>query len=159
MRARSPARFATPARSTRTGSARRRHALAKEIHAVVSAAEELLRRADLLPAWVATIIAEPPSTRGRTLSYPAAQRLSQTVVLMYELLDAHEDTARLMGELARDSDFDARLDWQAHLEYLRALQRTGREVLARIVLEDLTHEPADQTNPAAPRGSGFRPLY
>ena len=61
-------------------------------------------------------------------------RLSeQAVVLIYELLDAHYDTARLADHLAGDPD------WQAHLEYLRALHRTGRELLARIALERDDH--------------------
>ena len=44
--------------------------------------------------------------------------------LVYELLDAHMDTLRM----ARDLDGD--LAWAAHLEYLRDLQRVGRETLA-----------------------------
>jgi hypothetical protein len=44
---------------------------------------------------------------------------------VYELLDAHVDTLRM----ARDLDLD--LAWAAHLEYLRDLQRVGRETLAR----------------------------
>jgi hypothetical protein len=47
--------------------------------------------------------------------------------LVYELLDAHEDTARL----ARDFVGDPR--WAAHLEYLRRLQCIGRETLAQTV--------------------------
>jgi hypothetical protein len=46
--------------------------------------------------------------------------------LVYELLDAHVDTLRM----ARDLDLD--LAWAAHLEYLRDLQRVGRETLARV---------------------------
>jgi hypothetical protein len=46
--------------------------------------------------------------------------------LVYELLDAHGDTARLAGELTGDPA------WAAHLEYLRNLQRLGRETLARL---------------------------
>lgn len=49
--------------------------------------------------------------------------------LVYELLDAHDDTARLaagLGDIA----------WEIHLDYLRALQRTGRELLARLGLEE-----------------------
>jgi len=45
--------------------------------------------------------------------------------LVYELLDAHDDTARLAGDLASDPH------WQVHLHYLRDLQRHGRESLAR----------------------------
>jgi hypothetical protein len=49
--------------------------------------------------------------------------------LVYELLDAHDDTASLatgLGDIA----------WLIHLDYLRALQRRGREILARLSLED-----------------------
>ena len=48
------------------------------------------------------------------------------VSLVYELLDAHDDTARLA--LGPDTDED----WPAHLDYLRCLQRRGREVLAGV---------------------------
>jgi hypothetical protein len=44
--------------------------------------------------------------------------------LLYELLDAHVDTIRM----ARDLDADPA--WAAHLDYLRDLQRVGREALA-----------------------------
>ena len=44
--------------------------------------------------------------------------------LVYELLDAHEDTMRLADSLAGDER------WAAHLDYLRDLQRVGRERLA-----------------------------
>jgi hypothetical protein len=44
--------------------------------------------------------------------------------LVYELLDAHDDTARI----ATGQDLDVR--WQAHLSYLRDLQRVARELLA-----------------------------
>jgi hypothetical protein len=44
--------------------------------------------------------------------------------LVYELLDAHADTARL----ASLHELDER--WAAHLDYLRDLQRVGREALA-----------------------------
>ena len=48
------------------------------------------------------------------------------VALAYELLDAHDDTARLIraGESSEE--------WPAHLDYLRCLQRRGREVLAAV---------------------------
>ncbi len=51
------------------------------------------------------------------------------VDLVYELLDAHDDTARLARAEGRDGA------WDAHLDYLRGLQRVGREVLA--------HTPSD----------------
>jgi hypothetical protein len=51
----------------------------------------------------------------------------ELAALVYELLDAHDDTARLaegLGDIA----------WEFHLDYLRALQRKGRETLARLGL-------------------------
>ena len=48
------------------------------------------------------------------------------VSLAYELLDAHDDTARLIR-----SDVGGE-EWPAHLDYLRCLQRRGREVLAAV---------------------------
>jgi len=44
--------------------------------------------------------------------------------LLYELLDAHIDTMRMARELETDPA------WAAHLDYLRDLQRVGREALA-----------------------------
>jgi hypothetical protein len=44
--------------------------------------------------------------------------------LVYELLDAHGDTMRLADGL------EAAPGWAAHLDYLRDLQRVGREALA-----------------------------
>ena len=52
--------------------------------------------------------------------------LAELVTLTYELLDAHSDTAAL----AAGSGEDVR--WRAHLDYLRALHRKTRELLARI---------------------------
>jgi len=45
--------------------------------------------------------------------------------LVYELLDAHVDTMRMADHLNDDPA------WGAHLDYLRDLQRVGREALAR----------------------------
>jgi hypothetical protein len=45
--------------------------------------------------------------------------------LLYELLDAHIDTIKLAGSLEDNQS------WAAHLDYLRDLQRVGREALAR----------------------------
>jgi hypothetical protein len=44
--------------------------------------------------------------------------------LVYELLDAHDDTARMAATLSPDPE------WDGHLDYLRHLQRVGRELLA-----------------------------
>ncbi|HMJ04199.1 MAG TPA: hypothetical protein VK506_14755 [Conexibacter sp.] len=49
----------------------------------------------------------------------------QLADLAYELLDALDDTARLAAK--RDGDD---LRWDAHVQYLRDLQRVGRDVLA-----------------------------
>ena len=46
--------------------------------------------------------------------------------LLYELLDAHVDTITLADELSGSEP------WAAHLDYLRHLQRIGRETLARM---------------------------
>jgi len=54
-----------------------------------------------------------------------AERSEQLARLVYELLDAHFDTERLLRERPDD------LQWRAHLSYLRDLQRLGREVLAQ----------------------------
>jgi len=45
--------------------------------------------------------------------------------LVYELLDAHDDTSRMADRLPGDEC------WLAHLDYLRDLQRVAREELAR----------------------------
>jgi hypothetical protein len=49
---------------------------------------------------------------------------AKLVELVYELLDAHDDTMRLAQGTACEED------WAAHLDYLRSLQRVGREQLA-----------------------------
>jgi len=54
----------------------------------------------------------------------------EAVALIYELLDAHDDTARMCEQMCDDSR------WAAHLEYMRALQRTGREMLARMPADE-----------------------
>jgi hypothetical protein len=61
------------------------------------------------------------------MSVPASTAITRTGLaeLAYELLDAHTDTARLVDGLPYDPS------WAAHLDYLRALQRKGREMLAR----------------------------
>ena len=56
---------------------------------------------------------------------PAASDREALTLLAYELLDAHDDTARLAQELAGD------VRWRTQLAYLRDLQRVGRELLAR----------------------------
>jgi hypothetical protein len=53
-----------------------------------------------------------------------------TITLIYELLDAHQDTAEIAQDLCDDPE------WASHLEYLRALQRIGREMLARMPADE-----------------------
>jgi hypothetical protein len=54
-----------------------------------------------------------------------SEAAASLAALAYELLDAHADTAQLADGLPYDRS------WAAHLDYLRALQRRGRETLAR----------------------------
>jgi hypothetical protein len=71
------------------------------------------------------------SDAGQPTAFPASSAsiarcgLPEVVVsFLYELLDAHHDTARLVTGSAPGES------WDAHLDYLRALQRVGRELLA-----------------------------
>jgi hypothetical protein len=52
--------------------------------------------------------------------------------LLYELLDAHIDTIKLAGSLEENGSLEQSQRWAAHLDYLRGLQRVGRETLARL---------------------------
>jgi hypothetical protein len=63
---------------------------------------------------------------------PGAEAGGSLAELAYELLDAHTDTAQLVNGLPYDPS------WAAHLDYLRALQRKGREVLARAASGELS---------------------
>jgi hypothetical protein len=63
---------------------------------------------------------------------PDAEAAAGLALLAYELLDAHGDTAQLADGLANDRE------WAAHLDYLRALQRKGRETLARTASGELS---------------------
>jgi hypothetical protein len=63
---------------------------------------------------------------------PPAGLCDDLARLVYELLDAHYDTARLAEDVAEDER------WHAHLAYLRDLQRVAREVLATATAEDET---------------------
>jgi hypothetical protein len=63
---------------------------------------------------------------------PDAEAGAGLAELAYELLDAHTDTAQLVDGLPYDPS------WAAHLDYLRALQRKGREMLARTAPEELS---------------------
>jgi hypothetical protein len=66
-------------------------------------------------------------SRLRPTGWMSAAELTR---LVYELLDADDDTARLAAELAADAR------WRGHLEYLRDLQRHRRESLAPLAGAD-----------------------
>ena len=61
----------------------------------------------------------------RAIERPASVTRLDLVPLVYELLDAHDDTARLAVDLSTNPR------WSAHLDYLRDLQRVAREALAQ----------------------------
>ena len=50
-------------------------------------------------------------------------RTGLLIDLIYELLDAHTDTVDLASDMSDPA-------WEAHTDYVRALQRRGREILA-----------------------------
>jgi hypothetical protein len=79
-----------------------------------------------MPSGAAFILSGGYGGVTRVLGRSASQIGSDgyLTALVYELLDAHGDTMRLADEL------DAQPTWAAHLEYLRDLQRVGREALA-----------------------------
>lgn len=73
-----------------------------------------------------------PASRASTAIKFQAAACAGLAELAYELLDAHIDTAQLVDGLSYDPS------WAAHLVYLRALQRKGREMLARTAPEELS---------------------
>ena len=89
--------------------------------------------------------------RHRSTTRPARGALAdhhgdELALVVYELLDAHDDTVRLREGLGND------LRWRAHLDYLRGLQRVGREALAR----GTAGEPARSTRRPADLFRRFR---
>jgi hypothetical protein len=71
-------------------------------------------------------------TNGGGHHRPDAEAGAGLAELAYELLDAHTDTAQFVDRVPYDPS------WAAHLDYLRALQRKGRDMLARAALEELS---------------------
>lgn len=96
------------------------------------------RRAHSVPQAVHPAPAPDTTAGGDQGPDPAAASLA---ALAYELLDAHADTAQLADGLPYDRS------WAAHLDYLRALQRTGREMLARTASEELSSCHSDSGLP------------
>ena len=74
------------------------------------------------PAASVRNLPQPPDGRCGLNPGPSAA----LAAFIYELLDAHTDTADLASHLELDRE------WLAHLDYLRALQREGRRVLAEV---------------------------
>ena|SRR5437764_15263927 len=87
------------------------------------------RRAHSAPQAVDTSASDTNAGGDHQLDAAAAAGLA---ALAYELLDAHADTAQLADGLEYDRS------WAAHLDYLRGLQRKGREMLARTAAEELS---------------------
>jgi hypothetical protein len=116
---------------------RLRASTAIKLHAAVCAGEALIclrlgaavLRAHSVPQAVHPARETTASGDHRPDEDEAAAGLA---VLAYELLDAHADTGQLADGLAYDSS------WAAHLDYLRALQRKGRETLARTASGELS---------------------
>jgi hypothetical protein len=73
--------------------------------------------------------------------------VSERLVLLFgELLDAHDDTVRLSERPASD------WRWEAHLFYLRDLQRLGREALAAAATDAMSERaPSGRTRPLCGR--------
>ena len=92
---------------------------------------------------------QPRHPRPAVAPMPGAS--GQLTSLVYELLDAHDDTARI----ATGQQIDAR--WQAHLSYLRDLQRVARELLARAGQQEgaQTFAPVDVST----REAGMLPRF
>jgi hypothetical protein len=86
------------------------------------------RRAHSVPQ----AIHRAPDTTAGGDDRPESAAAASLAALAYELLDAHADTAQLADGLTYDRS------WAAHLDYLRALQRKGREMLARTPPEELS---------------------
>ncbi len=71
------------------------------------------------------ITRRPPGECLRILYTQPSEPAATLADLVYELLDAHDDTVRLAQDRLCDRD------WDAHVDYLRRLHRVGREALSR----------------------------
>jgi hypothetical protein len=91
-----------------------------------------LRAAALRAHSVPQAVHPAPDTTAGGDRQPDAAAAASLAALAYELLNAHADTAQRADGLPDD------LSWAAHLDYLRALQRKGRETLARSAPDGLS---------------------
>ena len=88
-----------------------------------------------------------------TNANPTADLSDHLARLIYELLDAHYDTARLAEDVADDER------WHTHLGYLRDLQRVAREMLATATAEGDACAARARDGAAAPaRAAGPGPI-
>jgi hypothetical protein len=78
------------------------------------------------------VVHPAPDTTAGGDRQPGSAAAASLAALAYELLDAHADTAQRADGLRDERS------WAAHLDYLRALQRTGRETLARAAPDELS---------------------
>ena len=81
----------------------------------------------VVDAWIATLVERLATSSFDVQVYrdaPASRPRSPWAYRVYELLDAHDDTAELASDYSEES-------WELHLDYLRSLQRRTREILAR----------------------------
>jgi hypothetical protein len=103
-------------------------ATALKIQAAVWAGEALiclrLGPAVLRAHSVPQAVHPAPETTAGDDHLPDAEAAAGLAALVYEVLDAHADTAQLADGLPYDRPR------AAHPDYLRALQRKGRETLA-----------------------------
>ena len=110
--------------------------IATKIQAAVCAGGALiclrLGVAALRPHSVPHAVHAAPDTTAGGDRQPDSAADASLAALAYELLDAHADTAQLADGLPYDDS------WAAHLDYLRALQRKGRETLARTAPDELS---------------------
>jgi hypothetical protein len=124
---------------------RRPASTAMKIQAAVCAGEALiclrLGAAALRAYSVPQAVRLAPDTTAGGERQPDSAAAARLAVLAYELLDAHADTAQLADGLTYDGS------WAAHLDYLRALQRKGRETLARTAPDELSSCHSDGGSP------------
>jgi hypothetical protein len=116
-----------------------------KIQAAVCAGEALMclrLAASVLRAHSVPQAVHPaPHTTAGGDHQPDSAAAASLAALAYELLDAHADTAQLADGLPYDRS------WAAHLDYLRALQRKGRETLARTAPDELSSCHSDGGSP------------
>lgn len=108
--------------------------IARTIHAAARGRETLKRSggaAGIRRASTSRLVPHTDSAEASAAwaGQPDPGAVPNLTALVYELLDAHADTAELAAKLPYEPY------WAAHLEYLKALQRKSRETLAQSLSE------------------------